>query len=235
LLTAALVFASGTGAAARAATLSTCASSHYAYAGVQSLRRGFGARADVSALTIPAVASGHVAAWVGVGDPHAGPNGSAEWLQVGIAAFGEGKLNLYYEVAVPAQPARYTKLATDLPFGRPFRLAVLEMAGRPNRWRVWVDGQPRSRPIYLPGSHHRWQPMATSETWLPGSSPCNEFQFRFGSVAIAGQPGGSWLKLGDHYEFGDSGYQVSPLARASFVAAWAPAAHALRRLVRVGG
>jgi hypothetical protein len=201
LLTAALVFASGTGAAARAATLSTCASSHYAYAGVQSLRRGFGARADVTALTIPAVASGHVAAWVGVGDPHGGPNGSAEWLQVGIAAFGEGKLNLYYEVAVPAQPARYTVLATDLPLGRPFR----------------------------------WRPMATSETWLPGSSPCNEFQFRFGSVAIAGRPGGSWLKLGDHYEFGDSGYQVSPLSRASFVAARAPAAHALRRLVRVGG
>ena len=42
-------------------------------------------------LDTPAVAgsSSHVAGWVGVGGPGLGPHGEDEWLQVGLATFGD--------------------------------------------------------------------------------------------------------------------------------------------------
>ena len=51
-------------------------------------------------LDTPAVTGGssHVAGWVGVGGPGLGPHGADEWLQVGLATFGDtNEGRLYYE------------------------------------------------------------------------------------------------------------------------------------------
>ena len=47
------------------------------------------------------------------------------------------------------------------------------------------DGQPVTDPIVLPGSHKRWQPIATAESWNGGVATCNGFRFRFERVGVA--------------------------------------------------
>ena len=110
---------------------------------------------------------------------------------------------------------------------------VLEVAHRLNEWRVWVDGKPVGRPVYLPRSHGRWQPVVTAESWSGGSAACNAYSYRFDNVRIADSPGGGWHRLTDHYAFSDSGYGMSRRGTADFVAFRAPAAHARRELVGV--
>jgi hypothetical protein len=231
-------------AAAAAATVSpsasvaadaTCGGSAYAYAGLQEARSSFGIQAAVTALAAPDVRAGHVAAWVGVGGVGQGPNGSSEWLQVGLSAFPGGLMSLYYEVALPGAVPVYTEIASDVTAGRPHRLAVLELGARPNWWRVWVDGRPQSAPVHLAASHGRWAPIAASESWSAGSRLCNDYRFRFAAVGVAGRPGGSWRALRDHFVFTDTGYRLIAASRESFTTVRAPAAPAVRRLVKVGG
>ena len=65
------------------------------------------------------------------------------------------------------------------------------MHDRTDLWRVWVNGRPASRPIWLPASHGTLTPMAMAEN-LAGTVPsCNRFAYRFQQVALAGTPGGS--------------------------------------------
>ena len=52
-------------------------------------------------------------------------------------------------------------------------------------WRVWLDESPVTDPIVLPGSHKRWQPIVTAESWNGGVSTCNGFRFRFERVGVA--------------------------------------------------
>ena len=55
---------------------------------------------------------------------------------------------------------------------------------------------PASQPIYMPGSHHRWAPIATAESWDGGTAgQCNGFLYRFRQVSIAQAPGGGWQQL----------------------------------------
>src|SRR5262249_2796507 len=76
------------------------------------------------------------------------------------------------------------------------QLAVLEVGGRPNAWRVWVDGRPVSKPIFLPGSHGAWRGIATAESWTTSKTvACNAFGYRFDDVKIAQQAGGAWRTL----------------------------------------
>ena len=77
-------------------------------------------------------------------------------------------------------------------FGRPHKLAVLEMAGRPGWWRVWVDGQAVTDPVRMRGSSGRWAPIATAESWNAGTPACNAFGFRFERVSVSYGGGGSW-------------------------------------------
>ena len=90
-----------------AAALEPCGKAGYSYAGFQSANRGHGVKATLVALAKPDVRSGHVAAWVGVGGAGLGPNGSDQWLQVGLSAFHGTGSNLYYEVTTGGAPARY--------------------------------------------------------------------------------------------------------------------------------
>jgi hypothetical protein len=196
-----------------------CGSSGYAYAGVGATSRAFGISTRLKAATTPQVLSGHVAGWVGVGGPGAGPKGTDEWLQVGFSAFpGSSFSSLYYEVAQPHQTPRYYEVASGLPPGSTSKVAVVEVAGRTGWWRVWVDDRAVGDPVYLPGSHGAWRPLATTEAWGAGSPVCNRFQYQFGSVSVATRPGGGWQLLQRHYTFQDHGYRIRRIARATFVA-----------------
>jgi hypothetical protein len=196
-----------------------CGSSGYAYAGVGSTRRAFGIATRLQTATTPQVLSGHVAGWIGVGGPGAGPNGTNEWIQVGLSAFpGSSFSSLYYEVAQPNTAPRYYELVSGLPPGTTKKVAVVELGGRSGWWRVWVDDQAVGDPVHLPRSHGAWRPLATTETWGAGSFVCNRFRYQFGSVSVATRPGGDWQPLLRRYTFQNHGYRVKPVGPATFIA-----------------
>lgn len=171
-----------------------CGTGGYSYAGFDAQATAFGIAATITPLGAFDISSGHVAAWVGVGGPRQGSGGSDEWLQVGFSSFpDETTAELYYEVALPTAPATYHTITSGWPFGKSARVAVLEIRGRPNIWRVWVNGSAASQPIRLPASHGRWRPVATAESFDEGASQtCNGFLYRFHGVAVARDPGGGW-------------------------------------------
>jgi hypothetical protein len=165
------------------------------------------------------VLSGHVAGWVGVGGPGAGPNGSDEWIQVGISAFpGSSTSSLYYEVAQPHQAPVYHEVTSGVLAGSIHKVAVLELRNRRSWWTVVVDDHAVGEPVYLPSSHGAWRPMATTETWGAGSFVCNRFSYRFGSVSVATRPGGGWQRLTRHYTFQNHGYRIKSLGASNFLA-----------------
>jgi len=186
----------------------------YAYAGLQSKRVGSGVRATITALREPSVAAGHAAGWIGVGGPGAGPNGETMWLQTGVAAMPGTPLMVYAEITRPGNEPTFVPLHQDVAVGESHRLAVLEMSRRPGVWRVWLDGQPVTDPIVLPGSHRRWEPLATAESWNGGEATCNGFRFRFEKVGVARSLGGSWQPFVPGVTFRDRGYQVRQLSPA---------------------
>jgi hypothetical protein len=228
----AITFAAA-GAFVAAHDASACAGRAYAYAGVAGTRTAAGIGASVSTLSLPRVFEGHVAAFVGVGGPGQGPAGSDEWLQIGFSGFSGGESSIYYEAALPGRAPLYTELKANVHAGETHRIAVLEQHGRRDWWRVWLDGRPASRPIHLTGSHARWVPMATTESWTPGRSTCNAYAFAFNRLSVPTAPGGSWRRLGDQVSFSDPGYRVVRRAQTAFVARTAPGTHATRQLFSV--
>ena len=99
-------------------------------------------------------------------------------------------------------------------FGRPHKLAVLEMSGRPGWWRVWVDGQAVTDPVRLRGSSGRWAPIATAESWNAGTPACNAFGFRFERVSVSYGGGGSWRPFVPGHQFLDGANVLRDLASA---------------------
>jgi hypothetical protein len=196
-----------------------CGSSGYAYAGLGSSSRAYGVATHLQTVATPEVLSGHVAGWVGVGGPGSGPNGTDEWLQVGFSAFpGSSSSSLYYEVARPSATPLYHEIDSGLPVGTTRKIAVMELSGRRGWWRVLVDDRAVGDPVFLPGSHGAWKPLATTETWGAGSFVCNRFSYRFGSVAVATRPGGGWRRLSRHFTFQNHGYRVRRVNAATFLA-----------------
>lgn len=215
-----------------------CGSSGYTYAGVFGARRAAGIGAQLTAVTAPQVLGGHVGAWVGLGGVGEGPSGSDEWIQVGLSAFpGTGSSSLYYEVARPGEAPEYQELETGVLPGMQRRVLVAEMRGRPGFWRVWVDGNPATEPIFLPGSHAAgWLPTATAESWGGGTTAvCNEYEFSFDRVRTVHRAGAGWTRLASGTRFQDSGYRVLYRAPGSFLAGRsADDAAAVRRTLGVG-
>jgi hypothetical protein len=208
-----------------------CGAGGYTYAGIEAPAHAYGIGAVITPLSAFNVMSGHVAGWVGVGGPKQGPNGSDEWLQVGFSGFpGLSGTSIYYELMLPSGAPTYHQVMTGLPLGRSARVAVLEMGGRPDYWRVWVNGAPASKPIRMPASHGRWSPIATAESWDGGTGgTCNSFLYRFHQVQIAHAPGGSWQQLVGGYPISSSSSRVARNApKDSFLAA--QGAEALRTL-----
>lgn len=183
----------------------------YRYAGHQSTRIGHGVRAIITAVRQPTTAAGHVAGWVGVGGPGQGANGADEWIQVGFASFAGTPNALYAEVTRPGADPEFILLERLVPVGSPRHVAVLEMSNRPGTWRVWVEGDPVTEPIHLPGSAGKFAPIATAESWMDGNGSCNAFSFRFEQVSVAQGRGGSWRPFVPGYRFLDEGLRLRPL------------------------
>jgi hypothetical protein len=186
-----------------------CAPTGYAYGGFQSPVRAYGVAGRLTLESAPLVGDGHVAAWVGVGGPGMGPNGSDVWLQVGIAGFPDGHSELYYEFKQPGMDtARYISLARLAP-GAARDVAVYERATQPNRWNVVVDGQAVSPTIALPGSHGAWRPIATGESWGGDTNACNRLGYDFTNLTVATHSGGGWQPFTLTAEMRDPGYRLA--------------------------
>jgi hypothetical protein len=204
-----LVFLVASPAEGGRASTRACGAKEYSYAGLQSESKAHGVMATLAALDTPSVADGHVGAWMGVGGTDAGPGGAAEWLQVGLASFSpDPTVKMYYELTVPGADTRYVELDSHVAPGEKHQLGVLEMSKRNSWWRVWVDNQPVSAPIHLPGSHSAWYPQAVAENWNGGTGTCNTYAYRFSNVRLAHMNGGAWRPLTNRSLFHDAGYRV---------------------------
>src|SRR5262245_36923466 len=182
LLVGALSVLALAGVSARAtAGGASCATGNngYTYAGSQSTSAGHGVRAIITATRTPTVAAGHVAGWVGVGGPGQGPNGTDEWVQVGLASMPGMPSVLYAEITRPGRSPDCQLREDEVPTGASRDVAVLEIGRRPGWWRIWVSGNPATGPIHLRGSSGRWAPISTAESWNGGEPTCNRFGFRF--------------------------------------------------------
>jgi hypothetical protein len=189
----------------------------YSYAGLYGPTATSGVGATLSMLDDPSVSSGHVAAWVGVGGAGLGPNGTNEWLQVGLASFaGSPDGRLYYEVAQPGSNPQYHDLGAVVHPGQRVRVAVLELPLVRDTWIV-VSSVGLAGPFYLPRSHGAFQPVATAESWAAGGSQCNRDAYRFGSVQVA-RPSGTWHALRHGLKLQDPGWRLRRETPSTFSA-----------------
>jgi hypothetical protein len=220
LIVTAAVAAAALGGAARA--LACGNNNGYSYAGLSSPAPASGISALITPLSAFDVLNGHVAGWVGVGGPGEGPNGTNEWLQIGLSGFpGVDGSDVYYEVAQPNRFPTYHQVDANVPAGQAVKVTVLEMYNRPDWWRVWLNHRPASPPIRLPSSHGRWSPIATAESWDGGTGgACNTFLYRFRHVQVAHAMGGGWHSLRDGYQISSSVTRVRrSRGAAAFLAA----------------
>ena len=190
----------------------------YSYAGLYSPAKASGIAATISMLDTPAVAggSGHVAGWVGVGGPGLGPHGTDEWLQVGLATFGDtNEGRLYYELAQPGRSPEYVELATGIVPGVRVRVAVLELQFARNAWIV-VSPAGISGPFYLPHSHRAWQPVATAESYAV-TTQCNRYAYRFGRLQVA-HVDGTWQTMRRSETLEDPGWRLRRHGASAFSA-----------------
>jgi hypothetical protein len=183
--------------------------SEYSYDGVQSPSNAYGVATTLSMRAPSVVRSGHVAAWVGVGGAGAGPRGTDEWVQAGIAQDAGDVAVLYYEYRRPGDTAAtYVRLRPVSP-GESHTVAVTELAARPGHWRVRIDGIAQGAPIALPGSHGRFAPNATAESWdggLVGS--CNGYSFAFSNLSLRLRNAGPWEAFGLSRVLRDPAYAI---------------------------
>src|SRR5262249_48023878 len=89
----------------------------------------------------------------GGGAGGAGTGGTDEWIQIGLIAFPNGTTRIYDEVTRPGKQPVQTTVRKAIVTGERHRFAVVEIGGRPNWWRVWLDGRPVGEPVFLPRSH----------------------------------------------------------------------------------
>jgi hypothetical protein len=184
----------------------------YAYAGHQATNIAHGVRATITPTTAANVVSGHVAGWVGVGGPGQGANGQTLWLQVGVASLPQTPPMVYAEITRGGQDPVFVPLLQNIQVGESHKVAVLEMSGKPNWWRVWLDGSAVTEPVLLENSTNRWRPIATAESWNGGQAVCNSFAFRFDGVGVASATGGSWHPFAPGFKFQDRGFAVKRLS-----------------------
>jgi hypothetical protein len=198
-----------------------CGASEYSYAGLSSRGAVRGVSATITTLLLPQVRAGHVAGWIGVVGQAA--NGQYAWLQIGLSASaGGGAREIYVELSSPGRDPWHMVLRRTVPLGQTYRLAVLEVAGRPGWWRAWLDGAPVIGPVHLAGSHDRWKAQVTAESWNDATGACNLFSYAFGRVKLVTAAEVSQQGLSAAELFQDPGYGVSRASFSSFVAASIP-------------
>jgi hypothetical protein len=216
-LAAALAALAGAGGSTAQANSQACGdgangSPGYAYAGHQAARIAHGVRATITPTAPANVPAGHVAGWIGVGGPGQGANGQSLWLQVGVASMPNSPTMVYTEITRGGQDPVFVPLLQNVQVGESHRVAVLEMAAKPNWWRVWLDGKAVTEPVLLENSTNRWRPIATAESWNGGQPVCNAFAFRFDGVGIATATGGAWRTFTPGTKFEDRGFGVKRLS-----------------------
>ena len=190
----------------------------YSYAGLYSPAKVNGIAATISLLDTPAAVGGssHVAGWVGVGGPGLGPHGQDEWLQVGVATFGESNEGrLYYELAQPGRAPEYVELADGIVPGIKVRVAVMELQFARDAWIV-VSPAGISGPFYLPRSHQAWEPMATAESYAE-TKQCNRYAYRFGGLQLP-RADGSWRTMRRAETLQDPGWKLRRHGASAFSA-----------------
>ena len=195
---------------------SACGAKEFSYAGLQSQNTAHGVSATITPLAFPTVSDGHVGGWIGVGGTEEGPNGTAEWLQVGFASFApENSIRLYYEVTVTGKDRPLPRARSRRPAGR-------EAQGRRcSRCRSATPGgasgsttSRSARPIHLPGSHGKWYPQALAENWNGGTGTCNTLRLPLRQRERSRRrTAASGSSLEDRYLFEDAGYQVMQTSR----------------------
>jgi hypothetical protein len=153
----------------------------YSYSGYAGREGSNDVSAAISAPSLPTVASGHAAAWVGVGGVHAGPGHASEWLQTGLAAFPRLGLRLYIEEVSRGEARRFVDLGPAV-VGSRYRFRVRETGA--DVWRAFVDGRAVGRPAYLPTGAGSWRPIVTAESWAAGSAACNRYAYQFEDVSV---------------------------------------------------
>lgn len=199
----------------------------YSYGTFQTGGRVHGIAATIRELKPAVVLHGHIAGWVGFGEPHDGPHGADEWLQVGLNATDadNGVAGyLYYEVYAPGVSQHYHEIAAAVPVGEAHRVALLEVRGRPNHWRVWVDGRPVSPAIAMPHTGAGWISEVSGENWDGGvGGTCNGFSFAVDQVKTAAAPGGSWKTIGRGLTVNNAPYRIRQWAPGNFIAELDPA------------
>jgi hypothetical protein len=183
----------------------------YSYAGHQATSRAHGIRATVTMTREPSVRAGHVAGWVGVGGPGQGAEGVDAWIQAGIAKLPGEKPFVYAEITRGDRAPEFIRVEKGVTSRRSHALAVLEMAGRPGWWRVWVDGRAVTAPVRMRKSSRRWAPIATAESWNAGTTACNGFGFRFETIEVSYGAGGSWRAFVPGHRFLDRGASLGDL------------------------
>jgi hypothetical protein len=203
-----------TTASAGRACLSGTRDGGYAYAGHQAAYRGHGVRATIVLTRTPTVDAGHVAGWVGVGGPGQGANGGDAWIQAGVASMPGTTPFLYAEITREGRESQFILVDEGVSLGERHTVAVLELAGRPGWWRIFVDAKPVTRPVRMRGSSGRWAPIATAESWNAGTPACNAFGFRFERVSVSYGGGGSWRPFVSGHRFLDGTHALRDLAAA---------------------
>ena len=121
---------------------------------------------------------------------------------------------LYAEITREGRNSQLIVVHEGVSVGERHNLAVLELAGRPGWWRVFVDGKPVTRPVRMRGSSGRWAPIATAESWNAGTPACNAFGFRFERVSVSYGGGGSWRPFVSGHRFLDGTHSLHDLAAA---------------------
>jgi hypothetical protein len=196
-----------------------CHAATYSYAGLGSRHAARGLAATIVPTAAPGVRDGHVAGWVGVGGYGVGPGETDEWLQTGIIALPNNPASIYYEVTRPGRQSVRTTVRERVAVGERHRFAVLELAQRPNWWRVWLDGRPVSAPILLPRSHGRLTAQMMGESYAGLSEgTCNAYSFAFQRVSFAETHASSWSVPRLFELFQDPYYLLECRSATSFVA-----------------
>ena len=197
-----------------------CHAATYSYAGLGSRSAVRGVQATIAPTAAPNVRDGHVAGWVGVGGYGVGPNGTDEWLQVGLMASSGSTLRLYYEVTRPGhQPVQRT-VRPEIAVGERHHFAVVEVAHRPSWWSVRLDGRAVGAPIQLVRSHGRLNAQVMGESYDGLSEgACNLYSFSFRQVSLAKPRASVWSAPGPFELFQDPFYKLLRISPSSFLAA----------------
>ena len=201
------------------AAAAVCGEGTFAYAGIVGREPACGVAAAITSTVVPTVRDGHVDGWIGVGGVGLGPNGADEWIQIGLTSVpGDAENRIYYEIQRPGRPVVLRVLRRGVAVGREHRFAVLELAGRPNWWRAWLDGSPVSVPVFLPASHAKWAAQAIGESWAGMTSgACNAYAYAFGNVTVADARDRVWAPFRPFRRFQDPRYRLQMQSTAAFI------------------